>query len=155
MRFGQGSDSEARSRVSAATLAGMAAIALLLPAAASAQAQTAPPLSQPQAGASDRNLTAQVPKSLPIPMPSLAPLVQHVSSAVVTISAQGGADKGADKTARNEDDPDEDDRPGGLPFEDFLRRFFDKRGMPETGREFVGLGSGFIIDPPWTRRDYW
>ncbi len=44
---------------------------------------------------------------------------------------------------------DEDDRPGGLPFEDFLRRFFDKRGdgMPETGREFVGLGSGFIVDP--------
>ena len=81
-------------------------------------------------------------------MPSLAPLVQHVSSAVVTISAQGGSDK----IARNEDDSDDDDRPGGLPFEDFLRRFFDKRGMPETGRpetgrEFVGLGSGFIVDP--------
>ena len=42
---------------------------------------------------------------------------------------------------------DEDDRSGSLPFEDFLRRFFDKRGTPETGREFVGLGSGFIVDP--------
>ena len=53
------------------------------------------------------------------------------------------------KLARNKDDSDDDsrDRPGGLPFEDFLRRFFDKRGMPETGREFVGLGSGFIVDP--------
>src|SRR4051812_6300155 len=155
MRFGQGSGSDMRPRAFAFPIAlGIAAQSLTM-ASASAQTQTAPPdtavqaapqsETQSQAGASDRNLTAQVPKSLPIPMPSLAPLVQHVSSAVVTISAQGVADK----AARTEDDPDEDDRPGGLPFEDFLRRFFDKdkRGMPETGREFVGLGSGFIVDP--------
>ena len=129
------------------TALGMTALSLML-ACASVQAQNTPPAdqtqAQSQAGANDRNLTAQVPKSLPIPMPSLAPLVQHVSSAVVTISAQGSVDK----AARTEDDSD-DDRPGGLPFEDFLRRFFDKdkRGMPETGREFVGLGSGFIVDP--------
>ena len=93
---------------------------------AAAQTQAAPPQPQTQAGASDKNLTAQVPKTLPIPMPSLAPLVEHVSSAVVTISAQGGADK----LARDQDDDaddDDGDRPGGLPFEDFLRRFFDKR----------------------------
>src|SRR4051794_13827949 len=152
MRFGQGSAPVARSRALAA-LAGLGALSLaaLTPAPAPAQIPAAPPDAQTQAGAqaaaSDKNLTAQVPKSLPIQMPSLAPLVEHVSSAVVTISAQGAADK----LARNEDDAEDDnhDRPGGLPFEDFLRRFFDKRGggVPETGREFVGLGSGFIIDP--------
>src|SRR4051794_1366575 len=150
MRFGQGSAPVARSRALAA-LAGLGALSLaaLTPAPAPAQIPAAPPDAQTQAraqaAASDRNLTAQVPKSLPIPMPSLAPLVQHVSSAVVTISAQGSVDK----AARTEDDSDDDARPGGLPFEDFLRRFFDKdkRGMPETGREFVGLGSGFIVDP--------
>jgi serine protease Do len=142
MRFGQESAPGARSgtwsRASAAALAGVLALALT-PAAAQLQ-------SQPQTGASDKNLTAQVPKTLPIPLPSLAPLVEHVSSAVVTISAQGGVDK----LARDQDDADDDtgDQPGGLPFEDFLRRFFDRRGgMPETGREFVGLGSGFIVDP--------
>ena len=153
MRFGQGSGSDMRPRAFAFPIAlGIAALSLTL-VSASAQTQTAPPAAavqaapqsqtQSQAGASDRNLTAQVPKSLPVPMPSLAPLVQHVSSAVVTISAQGSVDK----TSRTEDDSDEDDRPGSLPFEDFLRRFFDKRGTPETGREFVGLGSGFIVDP--------
>src|SRR5919107_5681360 len=120
MRFGQGSAPVARSRALAA-LAGLGALSLgaLTPVPASAQLQVAPPdaqtqaappppqsqMSQSQAGASDKNLTAQAPKSLPIAMPSLAPLVQHVSAAVVTISAQGGADK----TARNEDNPDEDD----------------------------------------------
>jgi len=148
MDFGQGLGSGRRPRAFAfPTALGMTALSLML-ACASVQAQNTPPAdqtqAQSQAGANDRNLTAQVPKSLPIPMPSLAPLVQHVSSAVVTISAQGSVDK----AARTEDDSD-DDRPGGLPFEDFLRRFFDKdkRGMPETGREFVGLGSGFIVDP--------
>ena len=132
MRFGQGSGSDMRPRAFAFPIAlGIAALSLTL-ASAPAQTQTAPPdtavqaapqsQTQSQAGASDRNLTAQVPKSLPVPMPSLAPLVQHVSSAVVTISAQGSVDK----TARTEDDSDEDDRPGSLPFEDFLRRFFDK-----------------------------
>jgi serine protease Do len=152
MRFGQGFDSGTRSRPLAAMLAGLAALPLTLAPAfaqtqiappAAAQTQPAPPEAQTQAGASDKNLTAQVPKTLPIAMPSLAPLVEHVSSAVVTISAQGGADK----ITRNEDDSEDDDRPGGAPFEDFLRRFFDKRGMPESGREVVGLGSGFIIDP--------
>src|SRR4029079_16260600 len=121
------------------TALGMTALSLML-ACASVQAQNTPPAdqtqAQAQAGANDRNLTAQVPKSLPIQMPSLAPQVEHVSSAVVTISAQGAADK----LARNEDDAEDNnpDRPGGLPFEDFLRRFFDKRGggVPETGREF-------------------
>jgi serine protease Do len=162
MRSGQGSDSGTRPRAFAlpVVLAGVAALSLTL-APASAQTQTAPPAAQmqtappaaqeqsqaaAQAGAGDKNLTAQVPQSLPIPMPSLAPLVQHVSTAVVTITAQGGTDT----TARNDENSDEDDdQSGGAPFEDFLRRFFNRRGMPtpETGRGFVGLGSGFIIDP--------
>src|SRR4051794_20651553 len=158
MRFGQGSAPVARSRALAA-LAGLGALSLaaLTPAPAPAQIPAAPPDAQTQAraqaAASDKNLTAQVPKSLPIPMPSLAPLVQHVSSAVVTISAQGVTDATARKNQENSDDDDDQpgdqpgDRPGGQPFEDFLHRFFGRRGMPETGREFVGLGSGFIIDP--------
>jgi serine protease Do len=132
MRVGQKPDSGTRSRVPAAVLAGVASLWLLIPAMAPAQT-----------GENDKNLTAQVPKSLPIPMPSLAPLVQHVSAAVVTISAQGAGDR----MARDDADSGDDERPGGLPFEDFLRRFFDRRGGSESGREFVGLGSGFIIDP--------
>ncbi|MGE3782785.1 MAG: DegQ family serine endoprotease [Alphaproteobacteria bacterium] len=156
MRFGQAPASGTRTRAWMAAIAGFTALPLTL-APATAQTQPAPPAAQTQAapspsqlqppaqaGPDNKNLTAQVPKSLPIPMPSLAPLVQHVSAAVVTISAQGGADKVA---RNNNDSDDDDDGPGGSPFEDFLRRFFDRRGMPETGREFVGLGSGFIVDP--------
>jgi serine protease Do len=142
MRFGQGFRSDRRGRPLAAALAGATALLLVL-APASAQMQAAPPLVQTQLQGGDKNLTAQAPASLPIALPSLAPLVQHVSAAVVTISAQGAEDR----NARDENSAEDDDRPGGLPFEDFLRRFFERRGMPDTGREFVGLGSGFIIDP--------
>src|ERR1041384_6454731 len=103
MRFGQGSAPVARSRALAA-LAGLGALSLaaLTPTPAPAQIPAAPPDAQTQAGAqagaSDKNLTAQVPKSLPIQMPSLAPLVEHVSSAVVTITAQGGEGEAVART---------------------------------------------------------
>jgi serine protease Do len=28
-----------------------------------------------------------------------------------------------------------------------LKRFFENRGLPQTGQEVVPLGSGFVIDP--------
>ena len=134
MSFGQefAPGTPRRSSRAAALLAGFAMLALAL----------APALGETQTGNGARNLTAQAQKELPIAMPSLAPLVEHVSSAVVTISAQ----QGGDIIGRGEPPTNEGDQPG-LPFEEFLRRFFDRRGVPETGREFVGLGSGFIVDP--------
>jgi serine protease Do len=32
------------------------------------------------------------------------------------------------------------------PFDEFLKRFFENRGLPQTGPDVVALGSGFIID---------
>src|SRR5437763_3755171 len=74
-------------------------------------------------------------------LPSLNPLLQRVQPAGVNISAQISteASSGSDRSA------DQGDRPGS-PFDDFLRKFFENRGMPNAGREAVALGSGFIID---------
>jgi serine protease Do len=131
-----------RNTLGAALLAALAALPLTL---TPALAQT-----QPQNG--DKNVTAQVQRQLPVALPSLAPLVERVSPAVVNISSQIGGEA----AARQESSSDDTDQPGGgSPFEDLLRRFFENRGMPNTGREgtpntgreAMALGSGFIIDP--------
>jgi len=90
-------------------------------------------------------------------LPSLAPLVKRVMSAVVNVSAE---EKG-DKTAAAGEDSDNSDNPGEStpdqgqqghsPFDELLRKFFEQQ-MPGLGnqphnQERVALGSGFIIDP--------
>jgi len=135
-----------RNTLGAALLAGLAALPLTLtPAFAETQ-----PLSGDK-GNGDKNVTAQVQKQLPVALPSLAPLVERVSPAVVNISAQISGEA----AARQGSSSDDTDQPGGgSPFEDLLRRFFENRGtpnenrgLPNTGREAMALGSGFIIDP--------
>jgi serine protease Do len=129
-------------RLRAALLGGLAALPLLLSPALAQTQPGAEQQTQPAPGA--KNLTAQAQKDLPVALPSLAPLVDHVSKAVVTITAEQNQSPLALNQTPNKDD---DDDQSGLPFEDFLRKFFDRRGMPQTGREVVGLGSGFIVDP--------
>jgi serine protease Do len=79
-----------------------------------------------------------------VALPSLAPLVSHVLPAVVNISveltqqaalqAEGNTNSGTPAT------------PFELPFDQFLRRFFQNQ-MPNPQQHVMALGSGFIIDP--------
>jgi serine protease Do len=112
-----------------AWIGGIAALGLLL---ASALADAQPP--NP-----DRNVTAQVQRQPAVQLPSLAPLVQRVLPAVVSISARLSSDtagQGGDRSAEENEQS---------PFDELLRRFFENRGIPP--REVMALGSGFIIDP--------
>jgi len=77
-------------------------------------------------------------------MPSLAPMVERVSPAVVNIAAQRQPQE--QQAQRGQAVP-----PGmeGSPFEEFFRRFFGE-GAPvpsPKGRPMTPLGSGFIVDP--------
>jgi Do/DeqQ family serine protease len=62
-------------------------------------------------------------------MPSLAPMIEEISSAVVNISVTGSVE------ARGPSGQDE-----------FLRRFFDFDEPPDGRREIEGAGSGVIVD---------
>jgi serine protease Do len=86
-------------------------------------------------------------------LPSFAPLVKKVQSAVVNISVTSRA-------WGNGDDQDSDDDQGpsqgmpSSPFDEFLRKFFEQQGQRPPGAPHLGpgpqrvaLGSGFIIDP--------
>src|ERR1051326_3482541 len=114
----------------------LAALTLLAPALVGAQTAGA------QTAGSEKNITAQVQKNVPVALPSLSPLVERVSPAVVNISAQLSSEAAMqpERSAEQGDGP-------GTPFDDFFRRFFENRGMPQNGREVTALGSGFIIDP--------
>src|SRR5262249_14844680 len=79
---------------------------------------------------------------------SVAPLVKKVLPAVVNVSV--GEKSNAERLSRRRADP-----PGGTPFDEYLRRFFEQRGgegqldpyEEEGGAARIALGSGFIIDP--------
>jgi serine protease Do len=117
---------------SRSSLAAGVALALLL----------AAPLGGAQAAAGNgSNVTAQAQKDAPVALPSLAPLVQRVLPAVVSVSAQ----LGGDAMARSGTSAEEGDQSSSM--DDLLRRFFENRSMPQPGREATALGSGFIIDP--------
>jgi serine protease Do len=135
MRFGRHFSPRSSLRC---TLTGVAAALMLLsaPPLADAQAGTA------QNGGTEKNLTAQVQNEVTVNLPSLNPLVQRVQPAVVNISAQlsseaaAGTDRSADESEGS-----------SSPFDDFLHKFFENRGLPHAGREVMALGSGFVIDP--------
>jgi serine protease Do len=133
-------------------LTGTACAALML-APDLAAADSAPP-----AGA--RNLTQEQQQKGPIPLPSLAPLAQHVVPAVVNISVQLNQQAALQDQSSDEDqgDGNGDDngngnggllpQPGTRPFDQFLRRFFQNPfSTPSPGQQIMALGSGFIIDP--------
>jgi serine protease Do len=119
---------------------GVLLAAALPPAPARSAAQSSLPANQPKAA--DNAAAMQQ----PIPLPSLAPLVQRVQGAVVNVSVEidgdaiaSGGSQGAGRSAQ-----------GDTPFEKFLRRFFDNpgNGLPGSpGQKIVAVGSGFIIDP--------
>jgi serine protease Do len=101
--------------------------------------------------AAGRNLTQEVQKAPPIPLPSLAPLADRVLPAVVNVSVE------LTEQAAVQDEGDSDSSsdngglpaiPGGTPFDQFLRRFFQNpSAQPNPGQKVMALGSGFIIDP--------
>ncbi|MBV9151392.1 MAG: DegQ family serine endoprotease [Alphaproteobacteria bacterium] len=125
-------------------IAGAAALALLLaPPLASAQDRAHNPAQQAQEQnhSGDKNITAQVQKQSAVNLPSLSPLVEHVLPAVVSISARLSSEAAASG------DQSAEESSQSTPFDDLLRRFFENRGMPQTGHEVMALGSGFIIDP--------
>src|SRR5437660_1514547 len=84
----------------------------------------AAPLGGAEAASNGSNITAQVQKEAPIALPSLAPLVERVLPAVVSISAQLGGDA---TTTRSGSSAEEGDQSSSM--DDLLRRFFENRGM--------------------------
>jgi serine protease Do len=93
------------------------------------------------------NLTQQAQNEAAIALPSFAPLAQHVVPAVVNISAelteQAAAQKGGDIQGNGGLMPSV---PGGTPFDQFLRRFFENPTR-NPREKTIALGSGFVIDP--------
>src|SRR5215469_15967259 len=93
------------------------------------------------------NLTQQAQTEAAIALPSFAPLAEHVLPAVVNISVEF-AEQAA---AQDEGDTQGDgglvpSMPGGTPFDQFLRRFF-QNPYRNSQEKTVALGSGFVIDP--------
>ena len=85
----------------------------------------------PQASAQQRAFVAP---------PSLAPLADRLSEAVVNISTSQAA-KGPQGVPLPK-------VPKGSPFEEFFEDFFDKKGgKPLPERKVSSLGSGFVLDP--------
>jgi serine protease Do len=160
-----------RSALTAAACA--AGVALAATGDAQAQRSPQPAANQSAAnqsgGGSAPNLTQQVQSQVVVPLPSLSPLVDRVTPAVVNVSVvMSGRD-----VAENEPDGGGggEGRPGfpPSPFDEFLRRFFEQQGMPferqalptnpqqtnpqqqqrprSRADQATALGSGFIIDP--------
>jgi serine protease Do len=119
-----------------------AACAVLLHAPTVSSAQSADGIG----GKAGRNLTQRAENEVTIALPSFAPLAERVLPAVVNISvelkeqaaAQGGGETG--------DQGATPFGPGGTPFDQFLRRFFEQPFRNPT-EKVMALGSGFIVDP--------
>jgi serine protease Do len=99
------------------------------------------------------NLSAQAGHEAAIPLPSFAPLADRVLPAVVNISVQLDQQAALQDQSSDEDQGDNGGNGtsppfGQTPFDQFLRRFFQKpSSAPNPHQQVVALGSGFIIDP--------
>jgi serine protease Do len=130
-------------------LAGAACAALMLAPAVAATTENG-------AAAPGRNLTQEQQQAGPIPLPSFAPLAQHILPAVVNISVQLNQ-QGALQDQMSDEDQGNGDNSGnggglpqfgGTPFDQFLHRFFENPfAQPRPGQQVMALGSGFVIDP--------
>jgi S1-C subfamily serine protease len=83
----------------------------------------------------DPNLTRQTQNEIDIALPSLAPLVERVMPAVVNISVElkeQAAAQGDENTENPSASPFE---PGGTPFDQFLKRFFEQPFDPPIPRK--------------------
>ena len=124
------------------TLAGAGCAALVLfPASSGAQSPAE------TADRTGRNLTQQAQTEAAIALPSFAPLAEHVLPAVVNISVE------LTEQAAAQDEGDTESNgglvpsvPGGTPFDQFMRRFFEKP-YRNPQEKTTALGSGFVIDP--------
>ena len=142
MGFGYWTAHEDRRRPLRSLVIGAAAATSLLCAVAAGAQTTAQ-----TTGPDGKNITKEVQNAPAINLPSLAPLVQRASPAVVTISAQMTSEASVQGDIGNEGANEGSDQPSSS-LDDMLRRFFENHGMPQTqGHEVVALGSGFIIDP--------
>ena len=73
---------------------------------------------------------------------SFADVIEAVSPAVVNISVTASA--GVTETGPLPVPPAS---PFGEDYEEFMRRFFDRRSHPSSEREVHGMGSGFLVGP--------
>jgi serine protease Do len=118
-------------------VAGAVCVAALSVVPALAAAQSA-------AGNSGQNLTQKAEAAPPIPLPSLAPLAHTVLPAVVNVSVE----LNQQASLQGDTGSSLPFGPGGTPFDQFLRRFFQEAPPPATPEEkIMALGSGFVIDP--------
>jgi len=69
---------------------------------------------------------------------SFADIIERVSPAVVSIASKRAAPAAGATSVPV---------PPGSPMEEFLERFFGKRGLPVPERETRAMGSGVIVDP--------
>jgi serine protease Do len=103
----------------------------------------------PAATAIEEPLTPTGVSSAP---PSFADVIETVNPAVVNISVKGRVPgRFTDRALPfGPGFPFGDEGVPGDPFEDFLRRFFERQSSStdrDGGQPFEGMGSGFIIDP--------
>jgi serine protease Do len=99
------------------------------------------------ADSTGRNLSQQAQSEVSIALPSFAPLAERVLPAVVNISVelteQAAAQAEGDTQGNGSLVPSV---PGGTPFDQFLRRFFENPSR-KSQEKTMALGSGFVIDP--------
>ena len=129
-------------------LAGAACAALMLSPAVAATADNG--------AAAGRNLSQEQQQAGPIPLPSFAPLAQHILPAVVNISVQLNQQGALQDQMSDEDQGDNGNNGGssgnggglpqfgGSPFDQFLHRFFESPfSQPQARRARPGVGFGF------------
>src|ERR1043166_8635927 len=136
MRFGRPLDVAKVTVVwRSALIAGAVALGVLTASPlATAQDRAQSPAQAQAQSRGDKDITAQVQKAPTVSLPSLNPLVDRVLPAVVSITARmnGEAATGASPSA--------DESSPSTPFDDLLRRFFENRGMPNSGPNYGGEG---------------
>src|SRR5580700_1217284 len=94
------------------------------------------------------NLTRQTQNEIGIALPSLAPLVERVTPAVVNISVELKEQAATQSEGDTGNESASPLGPGGTPFDQFLQRFFEQPFQFRNPAEKVmALGSAFIIDP--------
>ena len=92
------------------------------------------------------NLTQQAQNEVSIALPSFAPLAEHVLPAVVNISVELTEQAAGQDADTQGDGGLVPSVPGGTPFDQFLRRFFENPSR-NPREKTMALGSGFVIDP--------
>src|ERR1700726_2952606 len=92
------------------------------------------------------NLTQQAQNEVSIALPSFAPLAEHVLPAVVNISVELTEQAAGQDADTQGDGGLVPSVPGGTPFDQFLRRFFENPSR-NPREKTMALGSGFVIAP--------